>query len=98
MYFLNLNPANPEESVDKNSIDVVSAVVALETNIHNFAPVFRIMIHMYLGLWIRIRIRDLFLRICIRIRIFPFTKANEEKPWFLLFCDFILTSYLWRMM
>jgi hypothetical protein len=25
-------------------------------------------------------------------------QKNEEKPWFLLFCDFFMTFYLWRVM
>ncbi len=25
-------------------------------------------------------------------------QKTEEKPWFLLFCDFFMNFYLWRMM
>jgi hypothetical protein len=44
---------------------------------------------------------DLYFRASwIRIRILPSkSKAkNEEKPWFLLLCDFLMTFYFWKML
>jgi hypothetical protein len=48
---------------------------------------FRIRIVCFWASWIRIR--NLFVRIN--------TQINEDKTWFLLFCDFFKTFYLWRM-
>ncbi len=46
--------------------------------------------------WIRIRIRNLFKDPAPDPSINK--QINEEKPWFLLFCDFFMTFYIWRMM
>ncbi len=62
--------------------------------------VFRIRIRrmcMVFGLWIRIRIRNLLLR--IQLRILPLKSKKNEKNrdfWDLLFCDFFITFYLWK--
>jgi hypothetical protein len=55
-------------------------------------------IRMFLGSWIRIH-KSEELRIRIRIRIFLSSSKNSKKePWLLLYCDFFMTFYLWKIM
>ncbi len=47
--------------------------------------------------WIRIHKSEVWIRIRIRV-LLSLSKNSKKKTWFLLFCDFLLTSYLWKMM